>query len=745
MKQTDSGSSKRTLGLAGATSVGVGAIVGGGILALAGAAFSQAGPSAMLAFALNGIIALLTAWSFSEVASKFPESGGTYTFSKKVLSVEAAFTVGWTVWFASIVAAALYALGFAQFAVAVASEIAAGAGATQFQSWIAAPIVARTIAVASVIAYSVILLFRSGGGGYWENAGKLIVFFLLIVLGLWYAKDRQVTDLQGSLSPFFAGGAAGLFQAMGYTFIALQGFDLIAAVGGEVRNPTKTIPRAMFLSLAIALVVYLPLLFVITTVGVPPGTSISEASRANPETIIAESARNYLGAFGYWLVMVAGLLSMLSALQANLFAASRVAQAMARDRTLPGILAKAFRGGVPRYSVLLTAGIVVLIAILLPDLAAAGAASSLIFLVTFALAHWICVLVRQRSKHRPPPFRTPWFPSVPLLGGLACLMLAIYQGMMVPSAGAIATTWLALGAGLFLFLFAHRARLSDITSGIRDPELLRMRGRSPLALVPIANPANAANLVALADEITPRGAGRVLLLAVAVAPKDWDYESNPKPLENTQSVLRKALASSIKADLNPEALTTIATDPWAEIQRVARTHRCESIVLGFTRLTDERIETPLERLVTKVGCEAVILRSPIGWQLEQARRILVPTIGLRLDDPLLARLLASLSKSVEREITFLNVLPETSSALEIRKSQRELASWVHSLCSSSGHVEVIASANPLATIVEHVDEAELTIMSHRRGKGNEQAFSDFIWQVIEKTDKPLLLGSHRAR
>jgi basic amino acid/polyamine antiporter, APA family len=109
-------SGDRHIGLLGATGIGVGAIVGGGILALAGTAFAATGPSAILAFALNGVIAVLTALSFAEVASKFPQSGGTYAFAKKVLSVEAAFTVGWVVWFASIVAAVLYALGFGQFA-----------------------------------------------------------------------------------------------------------------------------------------------------------------------------------------------------------------------------------------------------------------------------------------------------------------------------------------------------------------------------------------------------------------------------------------------------------------------------------------------------------------------------------------------------------------------------------------------------------------------------------------------------
>ncbi len=106
---------ERHLGFWGATALGVGAIVGGGILALAGPAFAVAGPSAMLALAVNGVISILTALSFAEVSSKFPQSGGTYAFAKKVLSIEAAFTVGWVVWFASIAAAVLYALGCAEF------------------------------------------------------------------------------------------------------------------------------------------------------------------------------------------------------------------------------------------------------------------------------------------------------------------------------------------------------------------------------------------------------------------------------------------------------------------------------------------------------------------------------------------------------------------------------------------------------------------------------------------------------
>ena len=86
------------------------------MLALAGPAFALSGPSAILAFALNGFLAVLTALSFAELATAFPESGGAYVFARKVLSIRAAFAAGWILWFAYIAAGALYALGFAVYA-----------------------------------------------------------------------------------------------------------------------------------------------------------------------------------------------------------------------------------------------------------------------------------------------------------------------------------------------------------------------------------------------------------------------------------------------------------------------------------------------------------------------------------------------------------------------------------------------------------------------------------------------------
>ncbi|MGB5373726.1 MAG: APC family permease, partial [Polyangiales bacterium] len=277
MSAASNGGETRRLGLIQATGVGVGAIVGGGILVLAGAAFQATGPSAILAFALNGVVAVITALSFAEMSSMFPESGGAYTFAKKVLTVRAAFVVGWVLWFAYIVAGVLYALGFAEYAALALGELWNALGAEQ-PLWLSSRSTVLGLAMLATAAYSLMLVRKSEGGGQWETIGKLVVFAVLILLAVWALVRAPSGTVESGLTPFFEQGTGGLFTAMGFTFIALQGFDLIATVGGEVKQPERNIPRAMLTSLGIALVVYIPLLFLISTVGVSPGDSIGQMS-----------------------------------------------------------------------------------------------------------------------------------------------------------------------------------------------------------------------------------------------------------------------------------------------------------------------------------------------------------------------------------------------------------------------------------------------------------------------------------
>ena len=711
----------------------MGAIVGGGILALAGVAFATAGPGAIVAFALNGVIAMLTVASFAYLARRFPESGGIYAYAKKVLSIEVAFVVGWVVWFASILAGVLYSLGFAAFA---AEGLTRGLPLLGMSAeWTQGAPLRAALALAAILLYAATLVQRAAGGGHAATIGKVVVFAILIVAGTVAWVVKSPSELLARLDPFLAAGPTGVVQAMGYTFIALQGFDLIAAVGGEVKDPERNLPLAMYLSLGIALAIYLPLLFIMATVGAPP-EGIAHAAAANPEGMVAEAAERFMGVGGYWLVIGAGVLSMLSALRANLVGASRVAFAMARDRTLPRRLG-GVRGssGTPAVAVVVTGLMVAVIALAVGDVAAAGAASSLIFLISFAIVHWAAVLAGSRTDHARPAV-------VPVIGAVLCLGLATFQAFAVPEAGTVVLTWLALGAALYLTLFASGARMADASAEARDPDLARLRGRSPLVMVPIANPERAASLVVVAATLRSPGTGRVLLLSV-VRPGSGSSGRDHPALRDAEAILGESLQRSFESALVPETLFTIASDAWPEIARVARVHDCETVLVGLPDLTEPGIEANLERLLGELQADVVIVRAPPRWRMDDVRRVLVPIGGRGDHSHLRARLLASLSRSGDRSLIFLHAVKTATSADERHPAEREIRKLARDEAAGPYEVQVDVTDAPVQAIIARAAGMYLVVLGLGRRERVHRPVGELARAIARSTDVPLVLISRR--
>ena len=740
---TSATSPRRHLGLLGATGIGVGAIVGGGFLALAGIGFQATGPSTILAFALNGGIALLTVFSFAELAARFPRSGGTYAYARRVLTVEAAFAVGWVVWFASAVAAVLYAMGFAVFFVPFLEQVLRLAG-NEPPAWLGGRLALVGYALCAVAFYAWRLTRLAVGGRQWETMGKVVVLAVVILAGFFAlaAEAPAPGNLAARFRPFFTDGFTGLLQAMGYTFIALQGFDLIAAVGGEVRDAERNVPRAMFLSLGTALVIFLPLLFLIVAVGVP-GRPVGEVAAENPEILVAVAANNFMGAWGYWLVVAAGLLSMLSALQVNLIAASRFAQAMATDRTLPQRYARLTSAtGTPTAAVRLTAVVAAFLLVAVPNVAAAGAASSLVFLGSFALTHTIAYLARRRAG-RPLGFHTPWFPAIPIAGGSACMLIGLYQAVAVPSAGVLAALWLSAGAVLYALYLGPRARVVDASSEALDPQIIKLRGRRPVVLAPIANPASAPTMVAMAKALAPPDVGRVQLLSVVESPEGPRGEELPAGIRDAQAVLGGALSTALDVDLRPEALITLHRDPWSEIARVAEATSCEKLLLGVGELDDSLMTGPLARVIGAVDADVVILRAPPDWNPGQAHSILVPSRGGRDQSPVRARLLGSLVRHAPRDVAFLGVVSPTVGAGVQRRAVRDLERLAWDEVGEQAHAELAVSDDLVAQVARRTRDADLLILGfHRRGR-RRAVFSTLMLDIARATTCPLVMISHR--
>jgi amino acid transporter/nucleotide-binding universal stress UspA family protein len=715
----------RHIGLYDATGIGVGAIVGGGILALAGTAFAATGPGAWLAFLLNGIIAIITALSFAELSTAFPMSGGTYLFAKRVLSVGAAFSVGWVVWFASIVASALYVIGFTTFLLNGCASLWDSTPA-----WLCS---SSSIILLSLLfaLFSTFLLGRSAKArGNWINVLKLLVFAVLIAGGIWvWWRDRP--DAVERLTPVLPFGPGGLLQAMGYTFIALQGFDLIAAVAGEVREPRRVIPRAMLLSLAISLGAYIPMMVLICVVGLPEGATIADLASQAPDTVVAKAAEVFLGQTGFWLVIVVGLLAMLSASLANLFAASRIAEVMAQDRTLPSALERInSRYGTPQTALWCTGILTCIVIVVVIDVGRAGAAASLIFLVTFALANLTCIMARKRKPDHHG-FRTPAWPILPALGLVACTALAIFQGVAVPAAGLITGSWFVGGFFCYLWLFGRRARIYDAASESVDPDLLELRGRSPLVLVPIANPSNAGAMALLAACITPPRVGRVLLLSVTSLRVSDENDDNG--LVTTAEVLRQSIGAAIRERVRVEGLVTVSADPWTEIMRVARTHRCASVLLGMTNLNDAAVRGRLENLASRLPGNVVIFRAPRDWHPRSVHNVLVPIGGRVVHNALRARLLNGLRRRVDGElmVRYLLVLPMSTVEKERQHAERLWSRLVTDETSASSQVSAVLNDDVASAISEAAEAVDLVVFGLNKPDSTRRVFGSLTTCVIQ--------------
>ena len=727
---------ERTIGLLGATQIGIGAIVGGGVLVLAGPTFLVTGPSAVLAFALNGLLALLTAMSFAEMVGQDPRSGGAYAFGRRVLSVRVAFGLGWMLWFAYIVAGVLYALGFGIYGARLLIRLAEVSGLSS-PNWLATHGGAVSLGILALCAYTISLIRHRSGGGKWSAWGKVAVLGVLVVSGVWVFVTGDVGASTARLTPFFSDGTTGLLSAMGMSFIAFQGFDLIATVASELKSPQRNAQRAMFYSLGTAIAIYVPLLLVVACVGTGSYANIGALAEAGSDTLMATAVGHFMGPVGTWLVLIAAVLATLSALYANLLAASRIAQTMAQDGTLPWIMGTHHPiHGTPSMAVYSSALAMGALLFMLPDLSAAGSAASLIFLVAFAMTHCTAFLARRRGGGvAGDGFKSPLFPFVPIFAGGACLSLAIWQAVREPHAGGITLVWLGLGFVLYKSLFAFQAQVIDAAAEAGDSELIRMRGRSPLMLVPVRNPQTARALVQLASVLTPPQVGKVMLLSV-----NQSSAMNPSDeIDASLAPLRAGLEAAHRHGHAPFAMTTSATDPWAEIARVAAEQGSERLLLGLTDLTGPATVDHLESLVNRVGCDLSILRAPSDWDIGSIKKVLVPVGGRGKHDQLRARLLASLARAHGVEITLLRIVPTDMTPTQVEQIKRGLERRARAELGHRSSVQVVQSEAPQSVILEQAAGVDLLILGLQRGPDNRVAFGSLSIDVAQKTQVAMIL------
>ncbi|MFE7631723.1 APC family permease [Kocuria sp. NPDC057446] len=392
----------RRLGTLDATVIGVGSMVGAGVFVAFAPAAGLAGPWLPLALLLAAVVAWCNATSTAQLAAVHPASGGAYLYANRQLGRWPGFVAGWGFVTGKTASAAAMALTFGLYTAELTGADDAGA---------------RLLAVTAVLGLTAVNL-----GGVTRTARlttllvvPVLVVLLSVVVLLFGGTGPAAGGSSGAEAAVWDGSAWGVLPAAGTLFFAFAGYARVATMGEEVRDPARTIPRAVLGALAFTLLLYGLLgLGLLRFLGVD-----RLAASAAPLLAVVREAGWAAGptAAGAVVVTAAAALATLGALLALVAGISRTALAMARERDLPGPLgAVSQRHRVPWAAELAVAGLVVVL-VLVGDVRTVIGFSSFGVLVYYALANLSALTLEQRPGWAPR--------AVNVLGLAGCLVLAL--------------------------------------------------------------------------------------------------------------------------------------------------------------------------------------------------------------------------------------------------------------------------------------------------------------------------------
>ena len=248
----------RNLTLLHVTMMGVGMMIGAGVFLGVGNAIKVAGPGGViLTFSLNALIAMFTAMSYAELSSAVPKAGGAYNFARIGFGRGTSFLAGWMEWFASSVAGSLYAVTFALYTVNYLSQLGI-ITAEGFQLILIEKAVAVTIA-----CFFIYINYRgvseTGNLGAFFTLGQTATLLFIAAVGIFTAfSDPGRLE---NFKPFMPNGWDKLLITMGFTYVAFEGFEVIAQAGDETIDPRRNLPKAMIYSIFIVVFTYVGVAF----------------------------------------------------------------------------------------------------------------------------------------------------------------------------------------------------------------------------------------------------------------------------------------------------------------------------------------------------------------------------------------------------------------------------------------------------------------------------------------------------
>ena len=575
----------RSLGLLDIIMVGIAAMIAGAIFILIGPAINLAGSAVIIAFAINGIITLFTAMGYAELGSAMPEAGGGYLWVREGLPRPNAFISGWMAWLAHTIAGSLYAVGFASFLNSLLEMF----GLVVTEQLLGIFSIEKLMAVACVAAFTYINIKGTSETG---KTGDIVTFIqlgtigALIVAGFWSIHLHP--NWTSNFFDFMPNGIGGLVAAMGLTFIAFEGYEIIVQTGEEVKNPKKNIPRAIFISLGLVVTLYCLVAFVSIAGIFPEGKPAWQFVGENQELGVMKAAELLLP-YGAFIVLAGGIVSSLAGLNATTFSSARVSFAMGRHYNLPHILSSIHsKNKTPHVAIAISGVIMAVMAYALP-LDQIAVAAGVIFLLLFTQVNISVITIRKMHGDKLHyGFKTPFFPAIPIIGIFLMIGLALYLLFTQPLSWGIAALWVLVGFILYrMYTFKqeieHYAPI--ITS---EGDLARKEFR---ILMPYT-PENPDRLLKYAIRVAKENDGEISILRIITVPQQTPLSAGVAFVESAKRAFTSLDKMLDKEDVLNHYFVRVSHDTTEAILATIEEQRIDLLVTDFETLrTNKKLQT----------------------------------------------------------------------------------------------------------------------------------------------------------
>ena len=356
----------RYLSVRQAAFIGVGAMVGAGIFALLGAAGEVAGAAVWVSFLLAGVIAALQGYSFAKLGARYPSAGGLLEYVAKGFgNGHLTGITAWLTYAANAIVTAMVAVSFGSYASAVFAD--------ENAAW------AKFFAALVIVVMTGVNIV---GSRLVASAQTVIVYVVVGILVV-FAVVTLVNMDPSLLAPSGYPPLRDIVSSVALTFFAFLGFGIITFTAKDLANPSRQLPRAMFLALSIASVIYIAI-----ALGVFGTLTVDEVISSG-DTALAVAAEPSLGRAGYYLMAVTALFATAGATNAGLYPAAGLSERLAETGQFPGLMARRFGGRVPA-GLLIAAGACLVLAVLfdLDAIASIGSAVALLIFTFITAAHF---------------------------------------------------------------------------------------------------------------------------------------------------------------------------------------------------------------------------------------------------------------------------------------------------------------------------------------------------------------------